>query len=253
MGSSEDSVLSTMHAPARWAVAMFEPLIEARRLLELEDEARVWSRQNPRIAAAWFAGFIWQIMATLPSDDPWRSLNVKWPLASTCEVLRRGADTPSSHRGATLRGEVFVGPAVGTDIVFPSNADITLDAGLVALRDGIDPASAAVLGLASDSWQAPFQLLSSLEGDSEAATPVFNAACPALRWALWRRRAYIGKSDPYPLLTAFAWLGRAERVASGQAIDSEGCIFEIEAESIDDGAWADMAGMLNGHPFFPTF
>lgn len=242
----------SLAVPARWAVGLGEPLLTAQRHLELEMSAADWSRSEPRLASAWFAGWLWQIAQTLPLDDPWRRMTVRWPLAGGGEIVK--GDPPDGAYGCWLKGQPVKDSRAGGDIVYPSNQDLQLDAGLVALEEGIGPSAACLLGLSClDTWQQGRELLENLSRTNgvPGSSPVFDTGAQALRWMVWRRRVYVGRTDPYPLLTAFAWLPRAERLDEDLQVDIEACRYEIETERIDRGAWGDLHSIVVSPPFFP--
>ena len=235
--------------PARWVTAFFDPLTPLSTRLRLEHQMLVWVRQNGVCASAWFAGMLWQVVATLPRDDPWWALGV------------RGVEGVGVDRGVTPGGVSGVWGADGVkfgsldsarDVVFPSHPDPRLDPVLSPLVEGLDEFAGGVLALAFDGWEGPFDVLSRVValGD-EGADRVLAAGSAALRWAVWRRRVYVGRTDFYPLMVAQAWLGRALTVVSGGVVDVSGCVVEVGVERVDEGSWAELHSLAQPHPFFP--
>lgn len=238
--------------PLRWIIGQLEPLTIGRTMTRLESDCVRWCTANPTIAPAWFAGMVWQILATLPADDPWRQIAVRGR-DSEGRIVERG-QPPEGRMGAWLHGSLMDSEEPGTDLTPRSSLDVSLDHGLVALNHGISERGAQVLGFGFDSFEAAAEML---KADAVAMAPelfgrsIFDAGSAALRWALWRRRVYVGRTDPYPLMVALEWLERAGRVSRGESIDLGGCEFEISTEKIEDTAWSELSGLVGGHPLFP--
>lgn len=239
-------------APQRWMVAQLEPLLTGREVTRRESDCVRWCAANPKIAPVWFAGMVWQILATLPADDPWRQIAVR-ARDSRGHVVERG-HPPEGRMGAWLEDSTMDSEMPGEDLIPRSSLDPSTDHGLRALADGLPERSAQTLGFAFDSFEAAMEILSA---DRTAMSPdlfgraTFDAGSAALRWAIWRRRAYVGRTDPYPLMIALEWLERAELHAHGEALDFANCQFEIATESIDDTAWEELNELVGGHSLFP--
>ena len=67
---------------------------------------------------------------------------------------------------------------------------------------------------------------------------VLSDASSALRWAIHRRRAYVGMEDPYVAVTCIASIGRAERIVQGRTWDQASRTLMAEAERVPEEAYA---------------
>ncbi|WNM27345.1 hypothetical protein RN607_14270 [Demequina capsici] len=230
---------------------MVEPLTSATTHMRRENDMVRWVKKNPTVAAAWFSGVLWQIMATLPEDDPWRRISVR-ARGDHGEVIER-LDPPDSMMGAWLDGVAFGIAADGMDVVPRTVSDDTLDVGLVALAENLPRLAAQALGLAPDDFRdvmAVFMASRSFLAPELYGRELFDMGAAALRWAIWRRRIYVGRADRLPLIVAVAWLRRAELVATGQAMSVEECRFEIHMDRAVTGSWGELRALVSDPPLF---
>ena len=233
---------------ATWLVAQCEPLVPTldRAVAERAFVAEVV--KDPAWVTWWFTGVITDHMLTLPPADPWRHLS-----ARVGPTLTRGTlPKPPPVTGATGVNGAFGTVADGHDIVHPSFSDAPTDVGLAAISGGLSAGGAALLAFACDGYRAAAQAAQLLhaehlarEGDLQAAAGrFFGDAADALRWSVWRRRAYVGAMDDWTLATGFAWLWRAgELTANGRLPDGEWDEVHraVEAERIDPDTYAQFA------------
>lgn len=199
---------------ARWAVVLTERYVPFEDALERERLFAQWCAQHASVARAWFAGVLWQVSATLPDDDPWCALTA----------------TPEGAMRA--EGRMFGTSEDGVDLMPRAYSDTTLDASLVALARPLPRRSGALLARAHTSWTEIHRALLPVAGGDLSAVAV-----PALRWLLWRRGAYVGAEDTYPLQTMLVWIGRAELAAQGGLPEPSALAFEIDQERIDPDGW----------------
>lgn len=231
-------------AAATWLVAQCEPLVPTLDRAVAEEALVAEARTDPTRTAWWFAGVIADHVLTLPPADPWRSLS-----ARVNETLSRGVvPKPPLMTGAVGSNGPFGTVADGQDLVHPSFADAPTDISLAALASGISEGGAALLAFAADGWDQAARAAMALHSEHmaqtrderEAANKFFGAASDALRWAVWRRRAYLGHADDWTLVSGFAWLWRAEELAASGALP-DGEWDEVrramEAEAIDPGTY----------------
>lgn len=233
--------------PARWVTTLVEPLMPPADRTAHEQAMVEQIRRDPAWAAAYFAGFLHEIVVTLPADDPWRNL----PAMVDLEMLATGASTPDSddrfyHR---VPGQPMA-PATGAfrpdgspfgtiddaaDLALPGMGggdDPSVDVGLAALADGLSPLSAALLGFAPDTgrylrdvfdavYHAMWKAYVRQSEHKRAAEQYLATVSAALRWAIHRRRVYTGPGDEYPVVLGYAWISKAERVTMGAPMDPE--------------------------------
>ena len=235
---------------ATWLVAQCEPLVPALDRAVVEQAFVLEVTESPGRAAWWFGGLIADHMLTLPAEDPWRSLS-----ARAGHALTRGPQLPKPPE---TTGAVGAHGAFGvledcTDLAHPSFTDTGTDVGLAAVASGITPAGGALVAFGADGWQACAEaalsiheeMLESTRDAQVAAARFFGACSDAARWALWRRRAYVGLGDDWTLVSGFAWLWRAQELATaGGLSDSEraAAAEAVQQERIDDGTYKAVTG-----------
>ncbi|GEL47775.1 hypothetical protein CHO01_28910 [Cellulomonas hominis] len=197
--------------PAAWAAALCEPLISTRRRADLDAAMRQRATESPRWAVIFFAGMVSDQIQTLPAEDPWRHLSARAGDLTRCDVPR-----PPDSTGAVSGGDVFGQPSQGEDLVDLSPGDPGAEVTSAALADGLEPPAAAVLAFAADGWRAA---AGALEEVLAQGHEVFEIGADALRWAVWRRRAYVGADDDLTMLSAMQWAWRAQALSEGGALD----------------------------------
>lgn len=251
---------------ARWVITLSEPLLSTRRRAVADEAMARFIARNSHWATAWFAGYLCDVTATLPPEDPWRRLSATLDLPALSRsndaddqesrlVLENGegAKPPVSTGAVNHDGSRFGSLADFTDLVMGELGAADLDLGLAAVADDLDDLTAAVIGFSASNpgamesvlakiyhhlWLAEF---SGEEGeDVRPAGEVFlGVVGGALRRLIHRRRAYTGADDPFPSVVGFAWMARADRiVGSKRNVASE--IGMARAAQIDPGTYDEM-------------
>lgn len=223
---------------SKWILTLSEPLISTRARAEADRQMAAFIDRNYQWSTNWFAGFMSDLMRTLPPNDPWRHLSAFIDLSEISRGVpattadnrlsfhHRDALKPPPRRTGAYRvdGSPFGKFTDAADLVAGDLVDEPgLDIGLTALADPINPLTAALIGFAG----ANIELLASVTSKvyhhllipriAEGAGDEFlDAAGSALRWIIHRRRSYTGHDDPFPTLAGFAWMGRADRVTAGE-------------------------------------
>lgn len=234
--------MSFRTAAAAWLVAQCEPLVPTLSRAVVDEAFHEETRQNPTRTAWWFAGVVTDLVSTLPPNDPWRNLSAR------VGVLTRGVvPKPPTDTGASGPNGPFGTVVDGHDLVHPSFADPSTDIGLAALSSGISATGAAILAFGADGWRsAGVATLAALDemmqapGVDDPAAAFAEAGADALRWAAWRRRAYVGPGDEMTLASGFAWLWRAEELAAHGDLPAEEWAQAqalVDGESIDPGTY----------------
>lgn len=203
---------------ATWLVAQCEPLVPTLDRAVAEQAFIAATTQNLEWATWWFGGLIADHVQSLPTGDPWRHLS-----ARAGDTLTRGRlPKPPALTGAVGPNGKFGTLEDCTDLAHPSFSDPSTDIGLAAVAGGISNAGAALLAFGADGarecQRAAMVIYTELTVETRdpesSASKLFGACVDATRWALWRRRAYVGLADDWTLASGFAWLWRAEELAA---------------------------------------
>lgn len=203
-------------AAATWLVAQCEPLVPTLDRAVAEQAFVAAAMQNPSRTTWWFGGLIADQIRSLPPADPWRHLS-----ARVGETMTRGRlPKPPGLTGAVGPNGKFGTLADCTDLVQSSFSEPATDIGLAAVVSGISSGGAALLAFAADGPQAcaragmalHAEILTDTRDPQVTAQKLFGACADATRWAVWRRRAYVGQGDDWTLASGFAWLWRADQL-----------------------------------------
>jgi hypothetical protein len=234
---------------ATWLVAQCEPLVPTLDRAVAEAAFVEMTARDLSWARWWFAGVISDHLLTLPPADPWRHLS-----ARVGSRLSRGRlPKPPEVTGAVGANGPFGTLEDGLDIVHASFADAPTDIGLAALSSGLSPGGGVLLAFAADGWEPAARAGQSLHVEhlAEAGNPAkaaglwFGDASGALRWAAWRRRAYLG-GDDWTLASGFNWMWRADELSTvGRLPDGEKetILAQVDAERIDPGTYTLLADL----------
>lgn len=173
------------------------------------------AKAQPLWGAVLLGGMAADHVQTLPADDPWRHASARVGEGEDA-MVRFEVPRPPEATGAELEGAHFGGEDSGKDLVDLGPGDPGAEVATAALAGGLEPAAAAVLAFAADGWlRAALALLAA----AEQGSPIFETGAAALRWAMWRRRAYVGADDPLTMLSAMQWAWRARTVEeSGELV-----------------------------------
>lgn len=251
---------------ARWISSFLEPLTPIAQQIVNTAAMSSLARRNPSWVTTYATGVIWELVATLPEDDPWRRLSARvdldvlsigrsiengqsllWQPDGAVGPTRTGAFRPDGASFGTWRD--------GTDLSgTPVNDDPTLDVGLVPLVPSLSPLSAAIFGLAnkpveefaSDLTQinhALWRAAMAHEGDhARAGVFLLWSVKASMRWAMWRRQCYVGRDDQYSQHVAYSWLIKARNVLNGEPFAAQ--TTDVETGVIEHGLYSVLA---DGH------
>jgi hypothetical protein len=234
--TSPDLASTDRRAPvARWMMGLAEPLLSTERRVALDVEMAAFCASHSTWAVYWFAGFIDDVVSTLPPEDPWRGLSATLDLAALSltgepDLGQISFDNPLGRPPPDATGAVLPdGRAFGTsadsdDLLIADIGPPTSDIGVVALAEPLDPVSAALAGFATAGVDRLHQVLGQVarclhvdgQDQPEAAARFLSVMAPVLRRFIHRRRTYTGPEDPFPLVVGFAWMARADRLVAGQ-------------------------------------
>ena len=189
---------------------------------------------TPLWAAAFLGGMIADAMRTLPEEDPWRHLSARFQVGQA-SLTRGEVPRPPETTGAVIGGKPFGTPDSGDDLVLLAPGDPSTEVSSAALAEGLNPASAAVLAFGADGWKHSAEALRASPADDR---DLFDTGADALRWALWRRRAYVGMEDPMTMLSAMQWAWRAEQVNESGELELADSEKALIAQAIADHAIA---------------
>lgn len=209
---------------ARWMVALCEPLLETEARIQIEEQMVELVTRNPHWFAAWFSGFLSQLIQSLDPEDPWRNLSV--------------ADGQTVHPDKSPFG-TWVD---ASDIVHVSVEDIRADLGLAALEKPAGETASQLLAVASKGWDATLawceaNLVTSATLSPAEGAAFFKAAATAIRWAIHRRRLFYGLEDPFVQVSGVAWIQRADKMISGEAWDEARAARHLEANKVQPGTY----------------
>lgn len=209
---------------SRWIVALSDPLVETESRAEIEDQLTRLVAAHPHWFAGWVSGFVSDLIRSLDPKDPWRNLSV--------------------HDAQTLLkdGSPFGTWVDATDVVPAGDPDLRSDIGLAALEKKLDPRAAQLIAVSARGWEATLSwceknLVTAASLDLDAARDYFRVAAQAIRWALHRRRVFSGIDDPFAILTAQAWVGRADKLTSGESWDEARAARSLRSNSISEGIY----------------
>lgn len=228
-------------AAARWMLTLVEPLLSLEDRFDIEQDMGRAVANHPRWGAAWFAGMLYEVAATLPAGDPWLELSVRldYALAGRAHVSdpvepgsageetvpgasgrvpsKTGAVLPSGNPFGTWESLADMVP--GLDTVGPDE-----DRALVAVATPMDPTAAALLGLAASREDGDpdrvARALGRLHVALRAEDPLGDGPArwmvlvgQALRWLVRRRLAYVVSEDTFIPALGYAWCHSAEQAA----------------------------------------
>lgn len=190
----------------RYVVVLNDPLIDLESRAEIEYAVRTLAGSDPHWVGIWVSGFLSDIVRSLDSDDPWRRLVVQ--------------DGKALHPN----GDPFGSSADMTDVVHPSVDDIRSDFGLAPLHHRLNDKSAALIAVAGAGWKPTFywirtNLFHDTVLEQDEADTFFHTSSTALRWAIHRRRLFMGWDDSFIPVSGIAWSERADKIIMGKSWD----------------------------------
>lgn len=207
-----------MPREAQWVTVLVEPFASEPARAAAVRSLEAWREDDYPQWSFFFAGLLSTLAKTLPSNDPWVSLE------------SRGDTFVNSWTGRE-----FGSWRDGTDIVSlqVAESDVAVDPGLCALAEGLPACGADLFFSASKGLTATQGRIDGL--------PVENAGTVVLRvlaWLLWRRRAFVGGFDDAVATLVPGWAERAERwVETGVVPSEEAVAFEVDAYRIESSEY----------------
>ena len=223
MDLTREEATSRRRTFAQWAGAAHEPLLPLSTRVDIDRRLREWTRRTPTFTIAWATGVAATILDTLPPSDPWRA--------------------PHSGFG-TFRD--------AADVTFtPDDEDdwsrdrMLLDLGLAAITDPLPPGAAGVLAAcAAGAEDGQFALTEARRQATSRRDAVTSDIAQAIvLWSLWRRRAYVGPDDEFPLSMMYAWLSYAQAVEDGEPVPHEVIDPDIFTAALTDEDYRLAAGL----------
>lgn len=210
---------------SRFVVSLCEPLLDTGARREIEENLVALIGARPHWCAAWLSGFLSDIVRSLDPEDPWRNLTV-------------------TREGQVILpdGTPFGSWVDATDIVKASTSDLRSDLGLAALERPLNENAAQLFAKASEGWDPTLHwleshLVTAPAIDAEHAKAFFRIAVTALRWALHRRRLFVGMEDPFIPVSGVAWIGRADRMVSGEPWDEARAARHLAGSTVSAGTY----------------
>ncbi|MCU6481287.1 hypothetical protein [Arthrobacter sp. A2-55] len=213
----------------RWVVALSEPLIGAAARAEIDSRMVNLVTTHPHWFAAWASGYLSSLVCSLDSSDPWTQLSI------------------IDGKVVLPDGSPFGTWVDATDLIHADKPDLRSDLGLAALFDPLSDESARMLATASRGWDKTLawcesEILLTARFTPEAGVRFFEIASAAIRWAIFRRRIFAGKDDPYIPVCATQWLDRALKVISGERWDEARAARMLAGSKVQDGTYAKFTG-----------
>lgn len=229
---------------ARWMLTLVEPLLSPEDRYVIEQDMIELVAGQPRWSAAWFAGMLYEIGATLPAGDPWAEMSARLDYAlSAAPRLGERLVEPGSAGEETLLGSVGRLPA-GTGAMLPSGNSFGTyrsvidlisgldtvgpdeDRALIAVATPLQPAAAALVAIAASRTGADPDWLANVLGRLHVALHAedplgegpkewLGLAGSALRWLTKRRLSYV-QDDMFVAALGYAWCNSAEEAAPAQ-------------------------------------
>lgn len=225
-----DLVNNPLSLPVSWSAALCEPLISTTRRSQLDAQMRQRAAETPLWAATFLGGMISDAIRTLPSEDPWRHMPARMRVGQV-SLTRGDIPHPPEATGALLRNEAFGSPDSGKDLVDLTPGDPSSAVASAALVEGLNHVSGAVLAFGADGWKHSTEALVAVP---RGGRDLFDTGADALRWALWRRRTYVGLDDPMTMLSAMQWAWRAQQVLESGEVELSDSEMELIAQAISD-------------------
>ncbi|MCY1157497.1 MAG: hypothetical protein MOP51_518 [Citricoccus sp.] len=211
--------MTIREAVSRWTISRCEPLVSDEYRASASDELRRISSTDPQWFRLWASGVLTDLVETLDPEDPWRNTG--------------------DQEGAVVLpdGSPFGDWRNATDLLpVPSEADPSLDVGLAALAQPLSPASSRVWLAAQSGRDAVLEALDGIDVGG-----AYSVAVPAIEWAMFRRRLFMGQEDAYIPQVCTAWTARAEHIARSEPWDESGAARLRAGSRVEPGSWRLLA------------
>lgn len=212
---------------ARWVVSMGDALIDTNARQEIDDRVKALIAAHPYWFSVWFSGHLADVVCSLDPEDPWRGLKNDGEVAVYANGKRFGTSDDSA------------------DLARPATTDLRSDIGLAALAPGLGDDAALLIAIAANgrdpvlAWCERNIVNASILSEEEA-NEFFTVTTSALRWAMHRRRLYLGPEDPFIHRNGISWIGRASRVVSGSPWDESRAARQLAESSVPEGTYAQL-------------
>lgn len=204
----DENTASVMNACQAWFVSLLDPLISTKRRIELDQGIARAFNDDYRFVSLWFAGQISSLLRSLPDSDEWRKAVSKFAL-----TWEDGIDL----------AEPFEPPE--------------FEPWIAGLYDGLSCESTELLREGFKGWREAWSASHEFEPDPHQRN------LDALRWAVWRHRAWAEVADVDPSWfeeLSLNWSERALWIIRGKAdeaaVDAE-IDAEVKAHKIIDYRW----------------
>lgn len=223
---------------ARWTIALCEPLIETDVRVELDQRMEQILDEQAEWMTTWFSGMLASIITSLPSEDPWRNLSASHT-GPTQTLTHVAPNVPLPQEdGASTRGRPFGTRRDHTDMTIPDSNDWLVDLQLAAVSKEVDPWSAALIGFAGGGMSPVKSAITSMiesVNSKQQDKKMFPVLSGALKYAIHRRRYYVGYDDSFVWSKGFLWIVRSEQILNGRDFHDENLIADIAESKIADG------------------
>lgn len=210
---------------AVWLISLSEPLIDTSTRASIDEDFAAFADSYSHWVHVWFSGLLYELMATLPAQDPWRHLSTRTALSNrhnVDSVILRG--TPSGEGTFFPSGQAAGTPGDSDDLLVPELGDRSTDIGLAGLVGTPSPLTLTLIAMAGDT--DPTRLVSAFamvhehlrataDDPGQVAADFLQVAGDAVRRVLHRRRIYVGIDDSFATITGYSWMARADRVVGG--------------------------------------
>lgn len=210
---------------ARYVVTLCDPLVDLDNRTETENAVTALAGSDPHWLAAWAAGLLSDIVRSLDPEDPWRKLSL------------------SEHGALHPDGSPFGSYVDATDMVHPNTDDLRSDLGLAALEKRLTPDAASLVAVANQGWSKTLDWIrANLIVDTvlppEEAKKFFSTIHSALRWAIYRRRLFVGFDDHFVPVSGVEWTNRAYKILNGESWDEARAARFLQQSAVPAGSYA---------------
>ncbi|PWJ25682.1 hypothetical protein ATK17_1818 [Branchiibius hedensis] len=237
MVAGEPGFDAPVDVAVRWILTMSDPLIPPGYRERMDAQMSAQISVQPQWGSFFLGGAISDLIHTLPSEDPWRSISARFGDHAI------GDKAPGFDGAVTDDGAPFGTYLNALDVSGQVMAYPEIDPGLIAFAQDLMPASCYALACgalshteAAEALRAALVPLGSYDaGDDDQQDAVgaavihpevppegsgallVEAGLPALRWAAARRRSYLDSFDDGYLFEVLArWSHLAGRLAAGE-------------------------------------
>lgn len=199
----QEELAFRVKALVRWGYCLSLPLLSAQYRTESASEMQVTVKEEWAYTANVLGHLVQSLARSLPADD----------------VMRR------LHTGIEL------GPEIAMDLLYPTQEDYTLDTDFAATTSEPIPGAIDLIIAGSQDRDGSHttDILYRLSGGAEQGQDrnpdpdqfaqrisALDAAADAIRWLMWRRRAYLMGDDPHGIRNFLIYPVTIDRAFSGK-------------------------------------